>query len=212
LSFSKRDGEGGKLVKFFGMRVTVVAVAFLFGLLVLFGGNWLYHEYKYKQPLENILESNKDIDAYVISEERDVYTIEVVITDTSNLMMTYKELENSIEKVLGGKSYQLVLKDNRSKILSEILYNSQYAVYESIIRGNFQEMAEILNKEAKSAGATAKVYIDQDNVYLHLKKDGYYLNAVISRENVTKDLVSGTVQGGEAGWLRKLASGSGLLW
>lgn len=199
-------------MKFFGMRVTVIVVAFLLGLAVLFGGNWLFREYNYLRPLETILENNRYIDSFTVSNQGDTYFIEVMITDTSNLMLNYKELEHDVKNVLGDKTFKLILKDNRSETLSQIFYRSQYAVYEAIAKGNFQEMAEVVQREAKSAGASAEIYIDEDNVYLHLSKDRHYLNAVISRKKLPEDVALGMVQGSEGGWLKRFASGSEFLW
>ncbi|HZK17686.1 MAG TPA: hypothetical protein VFD15_00075, partial [Clostridia bacterium] len=64
-----------------------------------------------------------------------------------------------------------------------------YIIYEAVARGNFNEMAERVTGESKSIGAEAKIFIDEENVYIHLSKDNSYLNSVVPRDKGGGELV-----------------------
>jgi hypothetical protein len=96
-----------------------------------------------------------------------------------NIGKTYRELDDSLKKVLGEKEYKIELVDNRDQQLENIYYHSQFAVYEAMARGNYREMEQYISRQAAGLGAQANVFMDQEAIYVQIKHGNYYLYEII---------------------------------
>ncbi|WP_066635410.1 hypothetical protein [Desulfolucanica intricata] len=166
-------------MKWHGLRIPVILFAFLVGLALFFGCQWLYQKYYYNQPLAAVL-SDDVVQAYKIDDSEEPIKIEVQLS-TTNLMEDYNKIYDNLSGVMGNKAFVLELKDNRDKVLKEVYYNSQYAVYQAVSQGTYQEMASVIHEEAGAVGAEAKVFIDQNNIYVQMQHNGHVLNEIIPR-------------------------------
>jgi len=165
-----------------GLKIPVIIFTLLAGLVVIFGVQWIYQKYSFQNPVNMILSSNESIESFQVNTEGKQTKITLAIKDDANLMQAYNELQKELALKMGRRPFYLVLKDSRDDSLQQLWYNSQFAVYQAIAQGSYRDMAEEINREAGSAGAEAKIYIDQKNIYIRLKKDGRTLDEVIARD------------------------------
>lgn len=168
-----------------GLKLPVIFLAFICGLAIAFGGQWLFKEYSYQQPLQKILVNNKQIKSYHIDDQGAVTNIKLQLTDnTADLRETYRQVNQSIGRVLGNHPYHLELANNPDAGLKQLYYNSQYAIYQAQAAGTFPEMDQVIQAQAKKFGVQAKVFVDMDNIYIQLQKpDGHYYYQIIPRNN-----------------------------
>ncbi len=176
-------------MKVYGLRVAVIALSFLFGILFFFGVSQYYNIYNIEKPLGEKIDELVDVQKYVIDKQGDTFVVTVIINETADLGKSYRELYESVNEIVRGRDFRITLQDNRNEELSGLYYRCQYIIYEAIARGNFNEMAERVTKESLGIGAEAKIFIDEENVYLHLAKDGRYLNNVVPRGTRGGELV-----------------------
>ncbi|HAU30777.1 MAG: hypothetical protein XD78_1534 [Desulfotomaculum sp. 46_296] len=164
-----------------GLRVPIILLVLVASLLVFWGARWLFNRFSIEQPLADFLKSQSYIQTFVIKRDGSLVQISVLLAPVENLKDTYGELNRGVRNILGGRLYELVLRDKRDVQLKNAFYYSQFAVYEAIMRGNYREMVDYVNKQAAERGATASVFVDQDRIYLQMRHDNNYLYEVIPR-------------------------------
>ncbi|RJQ25602.1 MAG: hypothetical protein C4589_10855 [Peptococcaceae bacterium] len=169
-------------MRWYGLRVPIIIFALLAGLGIFFGGQWIYQRVSLSEPLDRVLKSNKYIKSFQVNSERNILEVTVSFNDDANLMEAYQEVERDLAKVLGNRTFRLVVRDNRDDVLQQVFYKSQFVIYQAIARGTFQDMADFIGREASAANAVAEVYVDNDYVYLRLKREGHILDQVIARD------------------------------
>ncbi len=182
-----------------GLKIPVIIFSMLAGMAIIFGVQLLYQKYSFREPLKAVLNQNEAVESYQVSDEGKLLQISMTIKYDADLMHTHKEVHNELTRTLGKRSFQLTLSDSRDDdvVLNTVWYNSQYAVYQAISQGSYQDMAAVVNREAAALGAEAKIYIDQENVYLRIRHQGHTLDEVIPRDGQVPVNVKETAAGGE---------------
>lgn len=164
-----------------GFRIPIILLALVLGLAAFLGVQWLYNKYNYLQPLEDFLTSSPAVQTFEIEESGKVLTLTVELHETSNLANDYRELQREVGTVLGQRLFIIQLTDSRDQTLQEVFYDSQFAIYEALTRGNYREMAEHVKASASNVGAKATILLDQDYIYVHMEHKGRQLTEVIPR-------------------------------
>lgn len=172
-------------MKWQGFHIPIIILSLLGGLALFFGGQFLYIKYNVEQPLERIIASSEYVQEYQIEEKAGVILIEVEFAPGSqvNIAESYNNLHQQSKEILGRKSFDIELKDKPDTDLEDAWRRSQYSIHQSIMLGNFPEMAEEVEKYAEEKNAFAKVYVDHDNIYVQMyKDDGHNLLRVVARQ------------------------------
>mgnify|MGYP000849820752 CR=1 FL=1 len=161
---------------------TSVLVGMLLAFALLVGGNWLYQQYFVKSPLGDDLEQRSEIINWSLLEETDKKVLTVELGPVTNLKESYNYIRDKSIQYLGAEGVEIRLVDHRSEKLEQVMYTLQYPIYEALVRGNFTEMAETVKLEAERAQLTGyQVYVDEANLYIHLKHNEDYLYEIIPR-------------------------------
>jgi hypothetical protein len=169
-------------MRWYGLRVPVVIFALLAGMSIFLGGQWIYQRVSFSEPLARALNNNKDIKTFQIDNERNILELTLSFNDDANLMEAYQEVRHDLARVLGNRAFRLTVQDSRDDVLQQVFYKSQFVIYQAIARGTFQDMADFIEREAGAAKADAEIYVDNDYVYLRLKREGHILDQVIARD------------------------------
>ncbi len=173
--------------KWNGLSIPVVILSLIVGLLVFFGGQFIYNKYNYVNPLKNVIENKDYVQQYNIEKEDQNLNITVQFKDTAenlDFIEMYQDLSLNIENVLPKKQFAIEIKDNPDQDLKQIWRKSQFAVEEAIMCGNFTEMAAQIEKLAAENKIQADVYVDHNSIYVQFKKnDGHNLFKVVNRQN-----------------------------
>lgn len=164
-----------------GLRIKAVLVALAIGLICLFGGQWLYEKYGYQQSLQQALGEQPEVADYAVEEKNGQLVVTVRLRSADNLMPAYNELKHLVGGALGSRPFVIEIADNRDAELEELFYRSQFAVYQAIVQGSFEEMEAEVSANARDAGAETRIYIDSENLYLTFSKGDRFLAAVIPR-------------------------------
>jgi transposase len=143
-----------------------------------------YKDIFYLKPLKEVLNNKQLIASYRILDNGSGLEIYVNPAETSDFKKTYQQVNHNIMNTMQKKPYQLIIVDNRDDVLRKVFYKSQFIIYQAISRGSFQDMAFEIDKLAKTAGVEAWLYIDQKNIYIHLKRGNRNLYEVIPRSPV----------------------------
>lgn len=165
-----------------GLKIPIIIVSLLAGMALFFAGQWLYEKYSFNEPLNDALNNNPSIESFSVNNQGNVLQVDVSLKYDADMMQSYKEIRKELTDTMGKKNFQLALVDTSDKdyVLRQVWYNSQYAVYEASFNGNFQEMSNVVNEEARSSGVEVSINVDQENIYLRLKHEGHTLDQVIT--------------------------------
>jgi|GEM_PF-332037 len=150
------------------------------GLVLFFGGQWLFEWSTVREPLRRALSANPAVESFTVTY-RPTVVVTVDLAPTEDLRATYRDLHDAVARVVKTRPFKLELRDRRNGQLEEVWYHSQYSIYRAAADGDFPAMADVVEREAERAGARARVFVDEANIYVQLRQDEAYLYAVVPR-------------------------------
>ncbi len=168
-----------------GLKIPIIIITFVVGLAVFWGIQKIYDQYSYERPLVNFLEKNTDIITYSVNDKEPVIEVNVKFGKTDDLQKVYSDLDKKILDLAGRRKYKIIIQDQTDDTLEKIQPDVLTAAYEAIDRGNYLEMKKHISNMAETEGAKAKVWIDQDNLYLQIEHGDNYFQEVIPRYNLS---------------------------
>lgn len=183
-----------------GIRLYVVLIAVMLMLGLLVGAQYIYQRYNVEQPLFKLYSETKLVDnikKIKLEEQGDMVSVTLGLNRTDNLRRAYQDLYRSTGQVLGSDRFRIQIKDTRTRELENVYYQSQFVIYEALVKGSYPEMALTIERNARSAGSEARVYMDEKNIYVALYKGKNYLYEVISRDSLPADKKDGLQIGSE---------------
>lgn len=160
--------------------------ALIITLACLFIGQALWQNYAVDLPLDKALNDIDGVEKVTLDDSskiNDAITIYVTLNNTVNLQKTYNEINKKIDQTLKGNEYILEIKDNRTSELDQAYYDIHYYIQKAIVDGDFPMLEAKVREKADTAGAAARVFVDEKNIYLQLSKKDSVLYAVTARNS-----------------------------
>lgn len=160
------------------------SIALIITAACLFLGQAVWQSYAVDLPLDKALNDIDGVISVALDDSHkinDNTTIYVTLGDTANLQKTYKEISTKIEQTLKDDKYTLEIKDNRSPELEQTYYDIHLYIQKAIVDGDFPQLEAKVREKADLAGAAAKLYVDEQNIYLQLVKNDEFLYSVVTR-------------------------------
>ncbi len=161
-------------------------IALIITVAVLYAGQAMWHDYAIDSPLDKTLQGIDGLEKVTWDDSNNIndsINIYVTLSNTANLQKTHEEISNKITKTLKNKQYNLEIKDNRSPELEQTYYEIHYYIQKAIVDGDFPLLEEKVREKSRATGAAAKVYVDEQYIYLQLTKNNSSLYAVVSRHS-----------------------------
>jgi hypothetical protein len=160
-------------------------VALVTTLLVLFGGQTIWHTFAVAKPLDKAFDGIDGVQSVAWDKEKDdkAVVLRVTLGHTTNLQTTYTTVQERAKSVLGKSAFQISLQDSRTPELEQFYHDLHFHIEEAIVTGRFGDMADKINDKAKTTGVEAHVYVDAQNVYLQLTQGESELYTVTPRVN-----------------------------
>lgn len=165
----------------YGFRVKLVLISLVIGLVCFFGGQWLYDKYGYQQSLQQALTRQPQVAGFETEDKNGKLMVTIHLRSTGNLMKTYQQLRGAVAEALVNRPFVLQLADKRDRNLEEVFYHSQFAIYQALAQGSFKEMETEIKSNASRSGTEARIYLDNENIYLTLTRGNRFMATVISR-------------------------------
>lgn len=168
-------------------QIVMVTFAIVFGILL--SGLQLYQNKLLPDKISKDISEVKYVKSVTIQDASQGYVANVKLDRVDDLMNTYRDIEEKTSKYPVKIDVRIV--DNTNDRLNNIYYNSQFAIYEAIQKGDYIKMNEVIKNDAEKAGALSHIYIDSENIYVDLRDGSNYLYRIIPREIVKGDNQSG---------------------
>ncbi|MBT1279089.1 hypothetical protein VTU32_07500 [Thermoanaerobacter sp. CM-CNRG TB177] len=165
---------------FKGIKWQIVLVTFVVVFGFLFASFQLYQNKILPDKISKDVSTVKFVKMVTISTDSNGYIMKVRLGEVENLMETYKEIENKVNKY--PVKINILLIDNPNEKLNNVYYNSQFSIYEGIQKGDYMKMYDTIREVSSKNGVKAFVYIDKQNIYLNLRDGSHYLYKIIPRE------------------------------
>lgn len=159
-------------------------IALIITVAGLYMGQVLWHNYVIDSPLDKALNNIDGVETVTLDGSNKINSntiIYVTLNNTANLQKTYEEISKKINQTLKSSRYTLEIKDNRSSELEQAYYDIHYYIQKAIVDGDFPMLEAKVQEKAGLVGAAAKVYVDEQNIYLQLTKKDSSLYTVVAR-------------------------------
>ncbi|BBB92622.1 MAG TPA: hypothetical protein PKA28_03660 [Methylomusa anaerophila] len=170
------------------MKWLLGVVTVIVTLALLLGGQFVWNRYAVAKPLDKMFNGIQGVEQVTVDfndqiKSNEQVSIQVKLGDIDNLQKVYTEVIKNLEKKGGTQKYDLVIQDDRSPELEDFYYSVHYYIQEAIVTGKFAVMAERIQSQSNSAGVNTQVYVDTDNIYLQMKKNGRAMYVITPRSH-----------------------------
>lgn len=180
-----------------GIRIYIVIAAITVTLAILLTIQFVYRKYNVEQPLFKLYSQTKLVKGAKLEEHGNTFTVVLDVNKTDNLRQAYRDLTEYTEQIMGNKNFTIQLKDNRSKALENAYYQSQFIIYEALAQGDFTKMADVIQQNASKVGAVARVFIDDDNIYVQFLQGKNYLYEITPRQHEVSGNIADVMGSGQ---------------
>lgn len=166
-------------------------IALAVTLLVLFGGQTIWHTFAVAKPLDNAFEGIDGIQSVAWNKEKSdkaAVVLQVSLDHVTNLQTTYTDIQERAKNILGKSTFRIVIRDSRNPELEQVYHEMHFHIQEAIATGRFGNMAEHVKEKALEAGIDAQISVDAYNVYLQLSQGDANLYRVIPRTHALTEV------------------------
>lgn len=160
------------------IRIVPILAITCVTLSLLFGGWELYRNFGLVRPLEDQLMAAgtvQKVESVVSGQERE---IKVTMKQVPDLQAAYEGVEKIVQESL-GPYVTIDLADNRQEELENAYRDLQPTLYAGIAKGEFPAMIAGMGAQAKQAGVESKISMNDEYIFVELRKDGKYLYEVV---------------------------------
>lgn len=167
---------------FFGLRIPIVALAFIAVLAIAIGGQWLFYRTQVAVPLETGFEKIPGVAGVTLEKAGSRTDLFVHLTPSADLAETYRLLESIGQKVLGSDLGAVHIVDDRTPELTAAYHRLHFAVQEGAATGRFVEMAGRVDRLAVQTGLDEhRLVVGDRYLFVQLRSGSHWLYAVVPR-------------------------------
>lgn len=172
-----------------GIKWRVVLLTFAIVFVILLGTFQIYQNKLLPDKISKDISGVEYVRSVIVQNAAQGYAANIKLDRVDDLMKTYKEIEKKTEKYSVKIDIRII--DNTDGKLNNIYYNSQFAIYEALQKGDYMKMNEVIKNDAEKVGALSHIYIDRENIYVDLRDGSNYLYRIIPREIAKGDNQNG---------------------
>lgn len=163
------------------MRWPVVLLTLAISLAALFGTGYLVQNRTVNQPLLQALSRMEQLESYEVSHAGETQEIALRLRPDADLKQAYADVDSQVRQILKQTPYRIRIEDQRSPDFVQAADRIELYVQEAMATGEFAAMADRVQEEARQLGAEARVAVDNQRVYVSLRRDEAYMYDVVER-------------------------------
>lgn len=160
------------------IRILPTVSALILTFAVLFGGYQVYKNYELIKPLQQQLSAIHQVLSARIVAGADVPTVLIQLGPVPDLQTTYGAIEGDVTNALGSP-VAIVLKDRRTPQLASLFESMSLTLYQGIAQGNYLGMSRQMTALARKAGASCRVTMNGQDIFVTLTKGPAYLYDIV---------------------------------
>ncbi|MGE5397925.1 MAG: hypothetical protein ACM3MK_10380 [Chitinophagales bacterium] len=164
-------------------KIGMALASFALTLALALGGFHLYKQHVINEPLIETLGQLPGVEGVKIDNQQDPLTIQLTLTRTDDLKDTYFKAESLVKKQLKSKPYVLEIKGNSTTEMENEYQDLELAVYQGIANNSFIWLDGIIDRSSQTHEYKYRLQVDEDNLYITMKKGGHYLCRVVPRKS-----------------------------
>lgn len=161
-------------------RIAAAAAALLVTLAVLFGAQrWLFQT-QTSTPLQQALQKTAGVQRVSLDFAQSPGTVEVTLGRVADLETTYQALSRRVQALASGAT--IVVRGSPDGRLDAAAQDLSFSIAQGLATGQFVAMRQDVLAGARRDGVEARIYIDQQNVYLALYDPAHVAYYIYPRE------------------------------
>ncbi len=160
----------------------VAALAFVLTLIFAVGVVHFRQNQLINEPLFKRISEMESVETVNLQQEGSTQVITVKLANVKDFPGVYRKLNEEISKLLGQKSYRLMLLDERDHVLEAAFFAAHLALYEGERWGNFVEMGDRVNQAMSTFGIESySLFVDSQYIYIKAENGEAYLYETVKR-------------------------------
>ncbi len=161
-------------------RIAAAAVALVATLAVLFGmQRWLFQT-QTSVPLQQQLERVPGVRKVTLDFSTSPGVVHVTLGRVSDIETTYADLATHVQALASGASMDVAGTPDR--LIAAAAQDLSFSIAQGLATGQFVAMRSQVLSEAKRDHVVARIYINQQNVYLALYDQAHAAYFIYPRE------------------------------
>lgn len=164
-----------------GLNIPLIFLSGCCFLGVLLLGQWTFQKYSVERPLIKEITAVDGVQEVLIKQDTKKMILEVKLQNIEGFPKTYNVI-NSLISAEQKSDLQIRLLDKRDEKLAQLWNQSQFIIYEAIVKGNYTAMSAKINSLMEQAKLDRwEISMDAQNIYLELHAGNNYLYEIVPR-------------------------------
>lgn len=165
------------------INISLVIGIVIASFIMIIGAQFLYTRYYVNAPLIHSLNKVHAVNSASLVEEKNKIIVQVNLGAVGNLPQSYQTISQLVKEKMGPDTEIRIISKPNSR-LEEIKDKMDFSLQEAGSIGNYAQMYTRVEEIAKDNGLEDwNLYLDQDNIYLHLGDKNYYIYEVVPRRS-----------------------------
>lgn len=166
------------------IRKVPIVLSLLATLTLLFGGWFLYQKMEIEEPVRNEIEQMKSANLADLEVGKEQLNIQLTVTNPDKFPVEYQELLNTLQKRVQNKQVRVEV-TNQDQQLKEIWTNGVFVFTEAVDLHQYSRIPQMLaNWKQDYQLDAASTQMDDDNIYIYLKRGSADFYAMVPRNPV----------------------------
>lgn len=152
------------------IRPLPAVLSLVISLAVLFGGWFVYEQFKIKQPIAEIIEKQENITAYRITVSPRKIVISLTVKPSFTLASDYTVLREDVKRVTSRDDVTITLDDHPDDQLYAAWNQLYFTFAEGIANRQYSKIVSQLDNAPISERVRVEVAMDEDYLYVWMQE------------------------------------------
>jgi hypothetical protein len=171
------------------LRIWPLTISAAVTAVLLFGGWFSYRQFGVLNPLDRVAASAPGVLNASVETNADNVKIDVKLKPNADIAQIYKQVKTDGEGALGGKKLELTVSGASDSELEKAWGYALFDVAEAMENRTYTDVRDAMDKlTAKFPGLQASTEIDEDNVYVTLRKGEHSKFVILPRKPVEMEV------------------------
>lgn len=171
-----------------GLKIHIILLAGVITLALALAGQRLFYQHRVADPLRGRIEQLPGVASATIETTNDGQIVVIGLDKDADLRSTYTATRALALESLGEAFRGIRVRDSRDDALIESFYRMHFYVQQAVATGLFADMAEGVDAIARQDLLDShRVFVDDDRVYVQLRRGDHHLYEVIARPTAVAD-------------------------